>query len=541
MVMYPLVRNMLVLTKKNVTEQDILDLESAVLNFEYTRQSGKTTSVVHVVEVIMIFVTRLFGVPIEIGIFAPQKEQANTDFKRLKNALIRSKQDLMIVDHDANRKAKEESNSKTITLGNGSSCYIFPVTPTSKPESKTLHVIIIEEAQAINDKIVDEDILPMGASTNAVVVKVGTAGDKKCRFYKDIQKGRAYVMTYPEIAADRRRMYEMTGDARHLVYEQTVKALIAKHGLMSPEVQKPYFNVWQLAGGMFINTDQLIRGRVEKVFEDPKADDLFVEYREWLNSGRRSLPEKDQWAVSHNLGEQRYNLFRAWTEHAHYFGIDTAKSTDQTILKIGRMIENRLTVVRSVGGMHGTNYEDQFDDVLKPELSWFKIAAGAIDSTGQGDFMPDKFERHTPYKIYRVPFSRQSKDVMYKALYQKMANGNLGYYWLDPDVHQVNMTAPGSQLTPEQQTAKESNDFEDEFIDLEKRWVGNTMVVHHPDEEDAHDDHPDSTALMNFAYDSYNKSSGIFDYYAEGNKAAKSAESDPQDQMSAIVEANKGT
>lgn len=535
--MYPLVRNMLVLTKKTVTEADIEALESATLNFEYTRQSGKTTTVVHIVEIVMIFVSKLFDTPIETGIFAPQKEQANTDFKRLKNSLLKSRKDLFIIDHDANRKAKEESNSKTITLGNGSSCYIFPVTPTSKPESKTLHLIIVEEAQGINDKIVDEDILPMGASTNAVVVKVGTAGDKNCRFYKDIQKGRAYVMTYPEIAADRRRMYEMTGDARHLVYEQTVKALIEKHGLMSPEVQKPYFNVWQLSGGMFINTDQLIKGRVKKVFEDPKADTLFPEYREWLMSGQRSLPQKDEWAKSHNLGEQRYNLFRAWTEHDHFFGLDTAKSTDQTILKIGRLIENRLTTVRSVGGMHGTNYEDQFDDVLKPELSWFKIAAGAIDSTGQGDFMPDKFERNTGYKIYRVPFSRQSKDVMYKALYQKMANGNLGYYWLDPEEHQVNMTAPGVQLTPEQITAKESDAFEDEFIDLEKRWVGNTMVVNHPDEGDAHDDHPDSTALMNLAFDSYNNNSGIFQYYAEGNKAKERAD----DQMSAIAEANKGT
>lgn len=92
----------------------------------------------------------------------------------------------------------------------------------------------------------------MGTATNAVVIKVGTAGDRKCVFYKDIQKGRAYVMTYPEIAADRRRMYEMTGDARHLVYEQNVKQKIKQHGLASPEIQKPYFNVWQLSGGHFI-------------------------------------------------------------------------------------------------------------------------------------------------------------------------------------------------------------------------------------------------------------------------------------------------
>jgi len=60
-----------------------------------------------------------------------------------------------------------------------------------------------------------------------------------------------------------------------------------------------------------------------------------------------------------------------------------------------------------------------------------------------------------------------------------------------------------------------SEEFEDEFIDLEKRYVGEYMVDRHPDQEDAHDDHPDSTALMNFAYDSYNQSSGIKQSYAD--------------------------
>lgn len=541
MVMYPLVQNMLMLTQKEITEADIEALESAVLNFEYTRQSGKTTTVVHICEIIMIFVTKLFKVPIEIGIFAPQKEQANTDFKRLKNALAKSRKDLMIVDHDANRKAKEESNAKTITLGNGSSCYIFPVTSTSKPESKTLHVIIIEEAQDINDRIVNEDILPMGASTNAVVLKVGTAGDATCDFYWDIQKGRAYVMTYPEIAADRRRMYELTGDAKHLVYEKKVRSDIERYGLASPEIQKPYFNVWQIEAGMFVTAEELFKGRIVHNFENPGADELFREYVEWLKSGVRSLPQKDEWAKSHNIEEARYEQFRVWTEHDHYFGLDTAKSKDQTVLKIGRVINGKLTTVRSVQ-LKGLNYQDQFE-ILKAELQWFKIAAGAIDSTGQGDFMPDLFERQTSYKIYRVKFSRITKDVMYKAFYQKIVNRLFAYYWQDPMKYPVKAVAPGVEMDAEHKTALASEEFEDEMLKLTRRQVGELMVVEHPDEPEAHDDHPDSSALMNYAHDSYNVSSGIFQYYAEGKKAEERAEESTgpdQSHLSAIAEANKG-
>ena len=59
MILLPLVQNLLVLTGKKVTEEDIEALDSVMLNFEYTRQSGKTTSLVHTVESVMLFVTKL--------------------------------------------------------------------------------------------------------------------------------------------------------------------------------------------------------------------------------------------------------------------------------------------------------------------------------------------------------------------------------------------------------------------------------------------------------------------------------------------------
>ena len=518
MVMYPLVANLLVLTQKNVTLEDIEKLEAVELNFEYTRQSGKTTSIVHIVETIMIFVSKLFDLPIEIGIFAPQKEQANTDFKRLKNALGKSRSDLIVVDHDANRKAKEESNAKTVTLGNGSSCYIFPVSATSNPESKTLHLIIIEEAQDTHDQIINEEVLPMGASTNAVIVRVGTAGEQYCDFYWAVQKGRAYVMVYPEIAEDRKRMYEMTKDPTHLVYDQHVKKQIEKHGLMSPTIQRPYFNVWQLEAGQFITSQELYKCRVEREFENPKNDPVFRDYWDWRRSGRRSLPEIDSWMTEHGVPEDKATMYRTWSEARHYFGLDTAKKKDQTVLKIGRVIDGRLTVVRSVQGMRGLNYEDQFKE-LKEELKWFKIGAGAIDSTGQGDFMPDLFERNTGYQIYRINFSLQTKDVMYKSIYNKIVNSTFAYYWVDPAKHRPRMKQLGQSLTGIEYTAIASDEFEDEFIKLEKEYVNDKMKVHHPktgsDGNEPHDDHPDSTALLSLAYDTYEGPMGITEFYKE--------------------------
>ena len=204
------------------TEEQIEAMETQDIPVEFTRQCGKTTTVVHTVEDILLFVTKLFGRPIRIGIFAPQARQARTDFLRLKNALSKTRADLVVTTPEDKKVEKELSNAHELVLSDGSYVMIYPISSTSKPESESFDLIIIEEAQDANDEIVLEQILPMGTSTNAPVVWIGTAGIKICQFYWLVQKGAAYVMNWREIAEDRRRMYELTGDARHLLYEQKV-------------------------------------------------------------------------------------------------------------------------------------------------------------------------------------------------------------------------------------------------------------------------------------------------------------------------------
>lgn len=501
--MTALIDNLQTITRTDITEDDIKALKNADIGYEYTRQSGKTTTIVHTCEEAMIYVTRLFNFPIAIGIFAPQKEQAKTDFDRLKALLANSRDDLIIVDEEKRRNAKEESNSRTLVIGNGSSCYIFPVTPASKPESKSLHLIVLEESQDLNDKIVNESILPMGTSTNAPIVRVGTAGIQICDFYLKIQEGSVYVMKWREIVADRRLMYEKTQQPFHLIYENTVRQLIAKHGEQADLVRRPYNNEWLLEAGMYIPRQDLEKCRVIHRYETPMTTPGFKEYLDWYRAAPRTAPEIDDYAAAHGIPEGTLTQFRLWTEANHYFGLDTAKSMDQTVLKIGRMIDNKLVIIFSME-LRGVNYQDQFE-IIKEVLGWFNIVCGSIDSTGQGDFMPDMFERNTGYKIVRVKFSIMTKDMLYKSWYQKLINQKFGYYWQDPE-------DPSS----DEHTARSSNEFEVETSLLEKEYkLGGYMSVHHSDAKDAHDDHPDSSALMSNAYDSYNISSGMIDYYTE--------------------------
>ena len=65
------------------TEQDVSELELYELSIEISRQAGKTTCVVYTVAIIMTYIAELYDRPISIGIFAPQIEQARTDFERM--------------------------------------------------------------------------------------------------------------------------------------------------------------------------------------------------------------------------------------------------------------------------------------------------------------------------------------------------------------------------------------------------------------------------------------------------------------------------
>ena len=432
------------------SEEDVKKLKLVELPIEFSRQSGKTTAIVHIIEFIMIYFTQEFNRPIHIGIFAPQREQAKTDFDRLKTAL-RHSYDITIKSESADNVdvANQESNAKTIVLPNGSSCYIFPVTKTSKPESKTLDLIIFEESQDLDDRIIKEQIWPMGASTNAPRVYIGTAGTRICHFYRMGQQADALKLYFDEIVAQRRVLYEQTNNAQHLIYEQSVGQEITKQGKDSDEVMRPYFGKWLIGTGQFVT-----QAALEALINPERA--------------RRTYHEK---------------------VHDCYAGLDTAKHPDSTVVTIVRYNkELKKKQLLNWLELRGENYKDQFD-IIQDFLSHYKVIAIAIDSTGQGDFMPDMFEKETEWSdehsgLYRVKFSAVSKDMMYKNLKVTISE-------LLTDLPIIG--------------TKEAEKFKQQMLDLQQEYKGQLLSVHHPDDPNAHDDYADSWTLAEWAYAKYNE------------------------------------
>lgn len=433
----------------NASEEDVKKLKIEEVPIEFSRQSGKTTGITDAIEFVMLFFPELFKRPVRIGIFAPQREQAKTDFDRLKQNL-RESSDLMNFTDDEEQRAKEESNARTIALANGASCYIFPVTTTSKPESKTLDLIIFEEAQDIPDRIMKEQIWPMGAATNAPVVYIGTAGTQICHFYRLIQGNAAIVLPWDLISKQRREAYAQTGDATHLIYEQRVNEERMKYGEESDEFRRPYKLEWLIGTGQFTSKEKL---------------DLIISDR------KRTFHDK---------------------ESDCFAGLDTAKHPDSTVVTILRF--NKTTGKKQILNwleLRGENYQSQFD-IICDFLRRYNTLAIAIDSTGQGSFMPDMFESHTEWRdehtgLYPVPFSTASKSEMY-----------------------VNLKASINELLTDlpKLDTREGERFLQQMLDLQQEWKGQFLSVQHPDDPNAHDDYPDSWALAEHAYAMWNQSRG---------------------------------
>lgn len=165
------------------------------------------------------------------------------------------------------------------------------------------------------------------------------------------------------------------------------------------------------------------------------------------------------------LTYQRMNPNRAL-----YVGLDTAKDIDRSIMTILKAKDLTAT-----GGVRGI----------------------AIDSTGQGDFVPDWFEKNSKWYIHRVKFSRPIKSVMYK---------NLRVVLQDKLT-----TLPQFKISETEFVSDEWKNFFVQMTGLEKEIIGDMLVVHHPngkctganhDYENCphHDDYPDSWALAELLY-----------------------------------------
>lgn len=447
---------------ERIVESIILN-DGEELTALFSRQSGKTETVATIMAGIMVIIPILAQMPqfeeligqfkngVWIGLFAPSNEQAFTTFSRTRDRLRSGNAKMILNDPEIDTTLDKESNP--MMLSNGSLMRMQSAAKQSQIESKTYHILIVEEAQDVEKTKVLKSIHPMGAATNATIIKIGTSNNKRCEFLETINR-------------NKRQDMKRRGRRNHFEYDYTVaqkynpryKKFIEKEkrrlGEDSDEFRMSYKLEWLLERGMFLSEDMK-----EKLLD-------------------RKL--------KHELGSEKYCAV----------GIDCGKKKDSTVVTVLEVDWSRMEEDLATGEMrpykrilnwleiYGDDYESQYYEVLD-FLKPYNIKCIYIDSTGVGTPIADrlKYGMEGIADVIAYDFTTPSKSVMWKSLNTEINAGRL--------------VAPAHAKTRELRTYK---NFENQFDTLEKDWRGQYMVCSHPkDDKDGKDDFPDSLGLANLA------------------------------------------
>lgn len=433
-------------------------IESVILNDGeeltalFARQSGKTQTVAACIATIMLLFPRLakryptwlgsFRKGVRVGCFAPVEDQAQTLFARIVTFLTSDQAMALMEEPDIEEDV--DAGGKLLTL---TKCKSFVRLQTAHEraniESKTYDIILIDEAQRADRKVVRKSIHPMGASTNATIIKTGTPDYEKGDFYDAIRKNKR-----KQVRRGAKQNHFEANWREVIKYNPKYKKYIAKEiariGEESDEFQLSYNLKWLLERGMFTT---------EEKFD--------------------------------SLGDKKMKTIQAWRKSPLLGGLDVARRQDSTVATViwvdwDNPDEQGLFDHRVINWLeiHGDNWEEQYAQVYD-FFAPYDIVQLGVDGQGMGDLFADRMSRLMPNTdVIALGSTIQEQSKRWKHLTQLMQR-NLISWPAHPDVRRT----------------QKYKRFRAQMTDAERQYKGGNMVVAAPDEADAHDDYVDSLAL----------------------------------------------
>jgi hypothetical protein len=441
----------------------------------FSRQSGKSETIAQSCSTLMVLLPVLakvypkqlkrFKQGIRIGLFAPTNEQAYTTHSRMDLRLSSEEAGIIMTDSDIGAKKNYSggileikgpvmmSLSGKTSLEFYSYCKVQSAAKQTKIESKTYDLIIIEEAQDVDTLKVQKSIHPMGASTNATIIKVGTATSFVSDFYRAIQQNRRIRNSKIK------NHYEYTYKVAQK-YNPLYKAFIAKEkqrlGEESDAFKMAYNLDWLIEKGMALTPQ------------------MFEEYMRETSLGYE---------------------YRGDGQFIYVGGLDLAKENASTVFTVAKLIPETIISQEEINAgkepsikqvvnwleMTGDNWEVQFDSILS-FIHLFNIQLLAVDSTGVGDPIIDRLNfslEGTGCIVCEVPFSLSSKHAMAVLFYEELRKRRI--------------RIPSSSAVKKTRRYK---NFLEQFFSCEKNYKGKYMQLEHSGEPGARDDYVDSLLLL---------------------------------------------
>lgn len=432
-------------------------LESLIINDGeeltalWSRQSGKTQTTAQVLAAAMVLFPKLASIYPEyfakfknglwVGVFAPVEEQAETLHQRIVGFLTSDSAVDLLVDPEIDERLV--GKGKLLTLSSGSIARQQTAHPRAKIESKSYHIVVIDEAQEGDDYTISKSIHPMLAFYNGTIVKTGTASRTKGNFYKAIQH-------------NKRRQTKRGARQNHFEFN------------------------WRYCAKSNPNYAKFIKKEMARIGPDSDEFQLSYELRWLLNRGMYTTETELE-----SLGDKSMERVQAYTRTQCVVGIDPARAVDSTVVTVCYVDWDRPD---EFGYYHhrvlnwleiaGDKWEEQYFQIVD-FLSHYNVWAIAVDSQGIGDVVADRLQRLLPdIEVVAVPSTTPEQSRRWKHLRELMGRGAVVFPW----------HAKTRRLKVWQR-------FHQQMVDLEKRFTGPHMIAEAPDEADAHDDFPDSLAL----------------------------------------------
>jgi hypothetical protein len=420
-----------------------------------SRQSGKSETIANTVATLMVLLPRLakmfpdllgrFKDGLWVGMFAPVEGQVETLFGRTVNRLTSERALEILGDPEIDDSLGRVAGvTRQIKLKNsGSSLMMMTANPRAKIESKSFHLIVIDECQEADDFVVSKSISPMLAYYSGTMVKTGTPTTHKNNFYRSIQLNK-------RIQTSRgKRQNHFEWDWRSVAkinknYEKFIRKEMLRIGEDSDEFQMSYCNKWLLERGMYVTS-----------------------------------------TVMEELGDKSAEVQKTWFRTPVVVGVDPARKMDSTVVTVVWVGWDRPDEfgyfdhrVLNWLELQGDDWEDQYFQIVN-FLSNYDVLAVGVDANGVGDAVAQRLKILLPRaEVHAVGSSQPEQSKRWKHLKALIDRRMIGY--------------PAHAKTRRLRTYKR---FLQQMTDLETKYTGPNFLAAAPDEAHAHDDYADSLAI----------------------------------------------
>jgi len=452
--------------------QSVLLNDGEEITALWARQSGKSECVTDVVATLMVILPVLasyfpqlkqFERGVYVGVFAPTEPQALTIAERFKLRL--SSQEALNFLRDPEIDVSVDS----LWMSNGSYVRIHSAAPQAKVESKTYHIIVIDEAQDVSDEKVLKSIHPMGAAVSATIVKLGTPHMKQCEFLEAINRNKR-LMQVTKGKVKNHFEFDYTVVSRYNErYARWIQKEKARYGEDSDYFRMSYKLEWLLQKGMAITSDEFEKNICVKSLKLNYTPENGFSYVAGLDLGKRhdstvltiaKLVRRDSFLIRDNITElDEDELGSLFLESDMYYKQITAWYE-----------------------WEGDNWELQIDDIVRVCKMYDTLQAISIDSTGVGDPIFEIISRRLAHRnILLIPFyfSLNNQHKLAQIFYKNLNHKNL--------------QVPAHQSV---RKTRKFNKFMLQLLDAEKVWQNDKMIIRHGTYKGAKDDYVQSMFLM---------------------------------------------